>query len=111
MSNNTTAIHCINKIGTSHSMECHYQVLEIWKWAIIHKNHRSAAPISGKLNTVVDKESRSNHVDTEWMLQSFLFESGIRTLCFRPEIDLFAVNINHSLANIQHLGQIQGQCT
>ena len=111
MSNNTTAIHCINKIGTSHSMECHYQVLEIWEWAIIHKNHRSAAPISGKLNTVVDKESRSNHVDTEWMLQSFLFESGIRTLCFRPEIDLFAVNINHSLANIQHLGQIQGQCT
>ena len=70
MSDNTTAIHCINKMGTSHSVECHHQVLKIWEWAIIKKNHLSAAHIPGKLNTVVDKESRSNHVDTEWMLQS-----------------------------------------
>ena len=26
----TTAIQCINKLGTSHSMECHHQVLKIW---------------------------------------------------------------------------------
>ena len=58
MSDNTTAIHCINKRGTSQSMECH-----------IYKNHLSAAHIPGKLNTVADKEFRSNHSDTEWMLQ------------------------------------------
>ena len=68
MSDNTTAIHCINKMGTSHSMECHQQVLKILEWAISHKNHLSVAHIPGKLNTVTDKESRSNHVDTEWML-------------------------------------------
>ena len=51
MSDNTTAIHCINKMGTSHSMECHHEVLKIWEWAIIYKNHLSAPHIPGKLNT------------------------------------------------------------
>ena len=69
MSDNTTAIQCINKMGTSHSIESHHEVLKIWEWAIIYKNHLSAAHIPGKLNTVADKESRSNHIDTEWMLQ------------------------------------------
>ena len=31
MSDNTTAIHCINKMETSRSMECHHQVLKIWE--------------------------------------------------------------------------------
>ena len=31
MSDNTTIIHWINKMGTSHSMECHQQVLKIWQ--------------------------------------------------------------------------------
>ena len=51
MSGNTTAILCINKMGASHSMECHHKVLKISEWAIIHKNHLSAAHIPGKLNT------------------------------------------------------------
>ena len=94
MSDNTTAIHCINKMGTSHSMECHHEVLKIWEWAIIYKNHLSAAHIPGKLNTVADKESRSNHTDTEWMLQSKVLNLALEHLCFKPEIDLFATNIN-----------------
>ena len=95
MSDNTTATHCINKMEASHSMESHHQVLKIWKWANIHKNHLSAAHIPGKLNTVDDKESRSNHVDTEWMLQSSkFFNLALEHLCFKPEIDLFATNIN-----------------
>ena len=39
MFDNTIAFHCINKMETSHSTECHHQVLKIWEWAIIHKNH------------------------------------------------------------------------
>ena len=65
MSDNTTTIQCINKIGTLHSVECHHQVLTLWKWAIIHKNHLSAPHIPGKLNKVADKESWSDHIDTE----------------------------------------------
>ena len=94
MSDNTTAIHRINKMGTSHSMECHHQVLKIWEWAVINKNYLSAAHIPAKLNTVADKESRSNHVDTEWMLQSKFLNLVLQHLCFKPEIDLFATNIN-----------------
>ena len=94
MSDNTTAIHCINKMGTSHSMECHHQVLKNWEWTIIHKNHLSAAHVPGKLNTVADKESRSNHVDTEWMLQPKVLNLALEHLSFKPEIDLFATNIN-----------------
>ena len=65
MSDNTTAIHYTNKMETSHSTECHHQILKIWEWAIIHKNRLSAAHIPGKLNTVAEKESGSFHVDTE----------------------------------------------
>ena len=65
MSDNITAIQCINKRGTSHSIEWHHQVLKICEWAIIHKNHLPAAHIVRKPNTVADKESRSSYVDTE----------------------------------------------
>ena len=82
MSDNTTAIYCINKMGTSHSMECHYEVLKIWEWVIIDKNHLSAAHIPGKLNTVADKVSRSNHIDTEWMLLSKFLNLALEHLCF-----------------------------
>ena len=88
MSDNTTAIHSINK------MECHHQVLKIWEWASLHKNHLSAAHIPGKLKRVTDKKSPSNHVDTEWMLQSKFLTLPLQHLCFKPEIDLFATNIN-----------------
>ena len=73
MSDNTAAIHCINKMGTSHSMECHHKVLKIWEWAIIYKNHLSADHIPGKLNT--------------WLTRNLdapikFFESSIRTFMF-----------------------------
>ena len=64
MSDNTTAIHCINKMGSLHSMKCHHEVLKIWESTIIYKTHLLAARIPGRLNAVADKESRSNHVDT-----------------------------------------------
>ena len=54
----------------------------------------SAAHISRKINTVTDKESRSNHVDTEWMLQSKFLILELVHLGFKPKIDLFATNIN-----------------
>ena len=75
-------------------MECLHQVLKIWEWAIIHKNHLSAAHIPGKLNTVADRESRSNHVDTEWMLQSNFLNLALEPLCFKPRTDLFSTNLN-----------------
>ena len=75
-------------------MECDQEALKIWEWAIIHKNLLSAAHIPGKLSTVADKESRSIHVDTEWMIQSKFLNLALEHLCFKLEIDLFATNIN-----------------
>ena len=43
---------------------------------------------------MVDKESRSNHVDTEWMLQTIFLNLALEYLWFKPEIYLFATNIN-----------------
>ena len=54
-SDNTTAIHYINKIGTSHQMESHHQVLNIWEWAIIHKNYLSVAHIPRNLERNLDQ--------------------------------------------------------
>ena len=93
-SDNITATHCSNKMRTFYSTECHHQVLKTWQWAIIHENHLSAAHIPGKLNTVGDKESRSNHIDSEWMLQSKALNQALEHLCFKPEMDIFATNIN-----------------
>ena len=81
-------------MGTSHSMECDQEALKIWEWAIIHKKLLSAAHIPGKLSTVADKESRSIHVDTEWMIQSKFLNLALEHLCFKLEIDLFVTNIN-----------------
>ena len=41
---------------------------------------------------MADKESRSNYGDTEWMLQ--FLNLALEHVCFKPEIDLFATNIN-----------------
>ena len=60
--------------------------------AIIHWNHFSVAHISEKLNTVAEKNL--DHVDTEWMLRSKFLNLALEYLCFKPEIDPFATNIN-----------------
>ena len=41
---------------------------------------------------MTDKVSRSNYVDPEWMLQSKVLNLALKH--FKPEIDLFATNIN-----------------
>ena len=33
LSDNTTAVHCLNKMGTSHSYVCNKMVRYIWLWA------------------------------------------------------------------------------
>ena len=39
------------------------------------------------LKSFANKESRSNHVGTEWMLQSTVLNLALEHLCFKPEID------------------------
>ena len=94
ISDNTTSIQCISKMGIPRSTECHNQVLKTWEWGISYKNHLSVAHIPGKLNTVPEIESRSNHVDTEWIPQSKCLNLELAHLCLKRGIDLFATSIN-----------------
>ena len=43
---------------------------------------------------MADKKFQSNGVDNEWMLQSKFLNLTLEHLCFKPEIYLFATNIN-----------------
>ena len=67
MCDNTTAISCINKMGTSHSMDCHYLTVRIWEWAMKSNIEMTPAHIPGKQSIIADIESRVCHVDSEWM--------------------------------------------
>ena len=83
-SDSTTAIGCINKIGTSHSDICHHFTKLIWKLA--KSIHITAAHIPGNKNIEADRESRELSVDLEWML---CWKS------YAPKTDLFASNLNY----------------
>ena len=63
-----------------------------------HLSHLSASHILEKLNTIADNESLSNHVDTEWMLQLKFLNLALKYLYFKPEMHLFASNINTQFA-------------
>ena len=54
---NSTAVACINKFGTSHSGKCNTLTKQIWKWAQENENWLSATHIPGIQNTEADLES------------------------------------------------------
>ena len=62
----TTAVQCINNMGTSHSPLCAFMAQKIWDFAVRHVIWLSAAHISGRLNTETDILSRGKK----------LFQSG-----------------------------------
>ena len=95
MIDNTTAVACINKMASTkpHLFQLVRQVTE---WAIERNLTLSAAHIPGRLNVVADRESRTQNLDTEWMLETSVFQQ-LCEIFGTPEIDLFASRINHQL--------------
>ena len=66
MMDNTTAVACVSKMGTSHSVQ--YNVTkEIWQFCIKHNIWLPAAYIPGKTNIEADEEFRRENQDTEWI--------------------------------------------
>ena len=78
LSDNTTAVSCINHLGTSHSKEINFLVTGLWDFWI------TVAHIPGKQNVVAEFESRKGHNDTGWALA--------QTVYVTPSIDLFDLN-------------------
>ena len=69
LSDNSTTVHGINRMGSSKSVSCNAIICEIWEWAEKHNIWITTAHIPGKQNVEVDKESiRKNEKDKEWML-------------------------------------------
>ena len=91
---NSTAVACINKMGTSHSVACNHITYQMWMWCIENNIWISAAHIPGKDNIAADQESRRHNLDAEWKLNLDLLNNALDFLNFVPDIDLFASRIN-----------------
>ena len=57
MCDNTTAISCINKMGTSHPMDCNYLIVRIWEWAMKSNIQLTAAYIPRKQKILLQIEN------------------------------------------------------
>lgn len=94
---NTTAVACINRRG---SMKPALLQLtkEIFMWADQRKITLSASHIAGVSNVEADAESRAHNIDTEWMLDPYIFNK-VCNIFGKPDIDLFASRLNAQLPN------------
>ena len=97
MIDNTTAVSCINKMGTSHSDACNDIAHAIWSWCVSNHTWISAAHIPGTLNTEADQESRRINTDAEWMLDKASLQEACMQLQASPKIDLFASRLNSQM--------------
>ena len=97
LSDNAVTVSYINSMGGKMQI-CYNIARDIWEWAISHDNSLVSAHILGKLNIPADALSRSLTVNTEWSLDSKVFEKIAQTF---PglEIDLFACRMNFKIEN------------
>ena len=92
---NSTAVACINNMGTSHSVTCNQMAFSIWLWCRDRHVWVSAAHIPGKKNTAADAESRKISLDAEWKLDKAMLEQALTQLQASLSIDLFASRLNN----------------
>lgn len=97
LSDNTTAVHIVNKMGSSHSETCNSIAYDIWEFAISKNIWISASHIPGKLNVEADEESRKHETQTEWQLCRQAFDKAIQFFNVTPNIDLFASRLNYQI--------------
>ena len=65
ISGNTTAVHCINNMGRSRSIDCDKITKSVWDWAIKRRLWLYSAHIPGRVNIEADEESRKSELRTE----------------------------------------------
>lgn len=94
MMDNTTAIACINKMGSMKSDRLNGLSQEIWAWAQAKHIWLSACYIAGKMNVQADEESRKVNIDTEWKINADILSNALSILKTKPIVDLFASRHN-----------------
>ena len=96
---NTTAVHVVNKMGTSRSSVCNDMAKEIWDFCRENEMFITCAFIPGKENIVADRESRREHKQSEWMLNKAIFRAALAHFNVTVDIDCFATRVNAQLDN------------
>ena len=96
LSDNSTTIAYINKMGGTHSFRCNKIARKIWDFAEKRKLWLVATHIPGLENEEADFLSRNFSDDTEWSLCSEIFQIIIQNWG-KPDIDLFASRLNHKV--------------
>ena len=96
LTDNTTAVSYVNKMGGIKSICCNTIAKSIWFWAKKHNVWLTASHIAGTENTIADAESRKFNDQVEWQLNKDIF-CDICELWGDPQIDLFASRLNSQL--------------
>ena len=92
---NTVAMTCINKMGTSKSPMLNDLTIKIWAECMDKDIWLSAVHIKGKDNSEADFESRNINLDTEWKINSELLNFALTKYQWVANIDLFASRLNN----------------
>ena len=94
MTDNTTALACVNKQGSVKSMICNEITRKVWQFAIDHEVWLSCPGVE---NVEADEASRVFNDRTEWTLHQELFHSIVKHFG-SPSIDIFASRLNYKVA-------------
>ena len=90
LSDNTTAIGVINKMGSSKSALCDNVCHQIWEFAQKYNMWITCSYIPGKDNIEADHESRKHYKGSNWMLNKNIFNNVCRELNYYPDVDCLA---------------------
>ena len=96
-SDNSTTVQVINKMGSTHSIECSSIAQLIWQFCRKYDIWLTCAFLPGSQNKGADFESRKKYRDAEWMLNRSIFSDTVNHFNFFPDIDCFASRINCQL--------------
>ncbi|XP_030765284.1 uncharacterized protein LOC115889439 [Sitophilus oryzae] len=90
---NTTAVACVNRMGSIQHNILNNMTRKIWEFCEQRNNYIFASYIQSSENIEADAESRVLRSDTEWSLENHIFQ--VITESFGvPDIDMFASALN-----------------
>ena len=92
---NTTTVAYLNHMGGTKTT-CHRIAQRVWRWCYERNNWITCVHLAGKLNVIADRQSRSEHDNMEWKLNTQLFQK-ISEKFGKPEVDLFASRLNYQV--------------
>ena len=94
---NSTAVACINKMGSAKSELCDSITRSIWEFCAENCIWLKSCFIKGKDNVEADQASRNFSDDIEYKLKQEVFDY-ICQLYGKPDVDLFASRINKQVS-------------